>query len=163
MFNIFQSEALKNFPKLGFLVFITNHLATLWKDGNNSSFQLCNDFKAKSFYQLKKKKLAPKKISSNVHRYVSWSQGDQTGRIFAYWGDCLFLAFFKLQMLAKFHGNFLKLLKLYLCYFFKMSWAAFWAILSETHLVTLNTKPCESGCTSVRRYRPKCSPKFIHM
>jgi hypothetical protein len=66
-----------------------------------------------------------------------WKQGDRIGRIFAYWvivynGSFMKITYYIARLVWQFfNGN------SRVNFDTKMSWATFWAILSQTHLVTL--------------------------
>jgi hypothetical protein len=70
-------------------------------------------------------------FSENANDSEPGLKGDQIGRILAFWVIALFAQFFCYSS-SPFWGQ-------SMCIYFdkKMSWAAFWAICSQTHLVAL--------------------------
>jgi hypothetical protein len=67
-----------------------------------------------------------------------WFQGDQMGRIFVFWAiiDILW-AVLNYKSSLNILGTFFDVLLL-IFFLQKMAWATLWAILSKTHLVTLD-------------------------
>jgi hypothetical protein len=77
------------------------------------------------------------------------NQGDQIGRIFPYWVTVYFGRF-----LRNYRSKFLVTVPVKFVYLFlkKTGWAAFWAIFSQAHLVTLKKAISAQRCDeSVRR------------
>jgi hypothetical protein len=65
------------------------------------------------------------------------NQGDQIGRIFAYCVTVCFGQFFENKRNSRHFWNTFFTVKMYSNFGEKMGWASFWAIFSQTHLVTL--------------------------
>jgi hypothetical protein len=68
---------------------------------------------------------------------LSWRQGDQTERIFANLTIVYFGCLFKIFRRSAIFGYLFPWYKLCINFDKKTAWAKFWAIFSETHLVTL--------------------------
>jgi hypothetical protein len=70
-------------------------------------------------------------------------QGDQIGRIFAFLRMIFFGQFFKNYRSRPNFWLLFSALKITHVFLAKMGWATVWAILSQTHLVTLNSRRSE--------------------
>jgi hypothetical protein len=69
---------------------------------------------------------------------VGLCQGDQIGRIFAYWAIVKFKLFYvKYKSSSNFGRTFFHRKKCCIYFDKKTGWATFWAIFSQTHLVNL--------------------------